>query len=81
MSDVSTTSTVKPDGTEVILVSIRYMRRDGDAFRWAVRHVRVTVPYCVLRFLSFHIVILRLQVTTMYLFHAAKVERTLQKDS
>ena len=45
VSDVSTTSTVKPDGTEVILVSIRYIRRDGDAFRWAVRHVRVTVPF------------------------------------
>lgn len=45
VSDVSTTSTVKPDGTEVILVSIRYIRRDGGAFRWAVRHVRVTVPF------------------------------------
>ena len=45
VSDVSTTSTVKPDGTEIILVSIRYIRRDGDAFRWAVRHVRVTVPF------------------------------------
>lgn len=45
VSDVSTTSTVKPDGTEVILASIRYIRRDGDAFRWAVRHVRVTVPF------------------------------------
>lgn len=45
VSDVSTTSTVKPDGTEVILVSIRYIRRDGDTFRWAVRHVRVTVPF------------------------------------
>lgn len=45
VSDVSTTSMVKPDGTEVILVSIRYIRRDGDAFRWAVRHVRVTVPF------------------------------------
>lgn len=43
VSDVSTTSTVKPDGTEVILVSIRYI--DGDTFRWAVRHVRVTVPF------------------------------------
>ena len=45
VSDVSTTSTVKPDGTEAILVSIRYIRRDGDAFRWAVKHVRVTVPF------------------------------------
>lgn len=45
VSDVSTTSTVKPDGTEAILVSIRYIRHDGDAFRWAVRHVRVTVPF------------------------------------
>lgn len=44
VSDVSTTSTVKPDGTEVILVSIRYIRRDGD-FKWAVKHVRVTVPF------------------------------------
>ena len=45
VSDVSTTSTVKPDGTEVILVSIRYIRRDGDTFKWAVKHVRVTVPF------------------------------------
>lgn len=45
VSDVSTTSTVKADGTTVILVTIHYVRRDGDAFGRAVRRVRVTVPF------------------------------------
>lgn len=45
VSDVSSSATVTADGTRVFLVSIRYFKQEGDAYKAAVRRVRVTVPF------------------------------------
>ena len=45
VSDVSSSATVTADGTRVFLVTIRYFKQEGTAYKAAVRRVRVTVPF------------------------------------
>ena len=46
VSDVSSSATVKEDGTRVFLVTVRYFRHESDgSFSKAVKRVRVTVPF------------------------------------